>query len=541
MNAKVAMRVVLSLIIVALSAANAGAQAQTISISVNTLSACDNSPLGNVAVQLNGVTYRTNGVGEAFPPKMLPYVIQVRAAAPGLPSGKVAYVVYAEANKSGQQKYAADASGVATFNPGNGGALLVYMGACAGKTIKVKIATTKSCTDKAGTGFSVQHGVVVTLGRLTFTSNANGVIEANVPPGTYTVSASWKDYPLGYVAENGLRQKRNEDGKITVRLTDPGETLEVRTLICDPDGQPKARAKILEIGTTRVGPGSISVTRSRASGKGFVGMKLRDGDVVKISGTAKLKWLQSGGTISFDDPRSGSIIVIGPESVPAGNKAQDYSPSVLQVLKGIGEFLLPPNEDADAPRDANGNIIKFGASSRTVNLGIKGTRFRFGYDPQTNTSPIVVEEGTVWITPKNASLKPFMLQAGQKVTVAQNRVGPITARSAAAGAGQSGAGTGTRTIPSLTTRSAHGCVGFNGTWQGPGGTMHLRNGSGTYGDTTLQATVSGNTSRGTWRHPTVGQGTFIFTLAPDGDSFGTVWVTSAGVSGSYDTVRCVGP
>jgi hypothetical protein len=437
MNAKVAMRVLLSVIIVVLSATNAGAQAQLISISVNTLSACNNSPLGNVAVQLNGVTYRTNGVGEAFPPKIFPSPVQVRAAAPGLPSGTVAYVLFAEANKSGQQKYTADGSGIATFNPGNGGALFVYMAACGAKTIKVNIATTKSCTDEAAKGFSVQGGVVVRLGSLTFTSNANGVIQANVPPGTYTVSASWKDYPMGYVAENGLRQKRSEDGKFTVRLTDPGETLEVRTLICDPDGQPKARATILEIGTTRVGPGSISVTRSRASGKGFVGMKLRDGDIVKISGTAKLKWLQSAGTISFDDPRSSSIIVIGPESVPAGNKAHDNSPSVLQVLQGIGEFLLPANEDADAPRDADGNIIKFGASSRTVNLGIKGTRFRFGYDPQTNSSPIVVEEGTVWITPKNAALKPFTLQAGQQVSVTQSRIGPITTASGPASFGQS--------------------------------------------------------------------------------------------------------
>jgi hypothetical protein len=299
----------------------------------------------------------------------------------------------------------------------------------ASKPVKLKIATTKSCTDKVGTGFSAQEGVTVKIGDHTFTSNANGVIEATVPAGTYSVNASWFDYPLGYVAENGLRQKPNESGVFTVQLSDPGETLEVRMLTCDPDGQPKARATILEMG--KYGSGvSISVKRSRSSGSGFVGMKLRDGDTVAVRGTAKLKWLEGGGTIAFDNPRTLTIIVIGPESAPTGTKApvngDGQGPSVLQVLQGIGEFVMPPDDNADAPRDANGNIIKFGASTRSVNLGIKGTRFQFGYDPKTSSSTIVVEEGTVWLAPKNPSLKPFTVQAGQQVAVALNRVGPIT-------------------------------------------------------------------------------------------------------------------
>lgn len=92
-----------------------------------------------------------------------------------------------------------------------------------------------------------------------------------------------------------------------------------------------------------------------------------------------------------------------------------------------------------------------------------------------------------------------------------------------------------------TTPSAHGCVGFDGTWQGPGGTMHLHNGGGPYGDTTLKGTVHRNMLLGTWRHPTLGHGTFAFTLAPDGDSFRTAWTTSSHVTGSFDTVRCIGP
>jgi hypothetical protein len=425
-----AVRVVLSAAIVSASLASAGAQAQSIDISIYTYSACDSRPLGNVGIQLNGQTYVTNALGEGSATKLPPNSYQARASAPGLPSGKVAYVLFAEANQSGQQRYAADAAGIARFNPGNGGLLMVYMGACGAKTIKVKIATTKSCTDKAGTGFSAQGGVLVKLGTLTFTSNANGVIEADVPPGTYMVNAGWKDYAFAYIAENGLRQKPDESGRFSVRLTDPGETLEIRMLTCDPDGQPKARATIFEIGQSRAGPGSVKVVRSRASGKGFVGMKLRDGDVVTINGTGKLKWLQGGGTISFDDPR-GTLLVIGPDVTPAGNKAPDTSHSVLQILQGVGEFLIPPDENSDARRDANGNIIRFGASSQTIAVGIKGTQFRFGYDPQSQTSTVVVEQGTVWVTPKNASLKPFTLQAGQQVAVTQNRVGPITAAGAA--------------------------------------------------------------------------------------------------------------
>ncbi len=522
-----AMRVVLSLIIAAASVASAGAQAQTISISINTFSACDNSVLGNVAVQLNGEAYRTNANGEAF--SQMPsnvYNVEVRAAAPGVPPGKVAYVLFAEAGKSGQQKYSADASGVARFSPGNGGALLVYLGACEAKTIKVKIATTQACTDRAGEGFHIQEGVAVNIGGKVFTSNANGVIEAELPAGTYSVTASWKDYPLGYVAQNGLRQRQNEDGKYAVRVGGSGETLEVRMLTCDPDGQPKARAVITAIGVMGGGaPATIRVIRSKFHGNAFVGMKLRDGDQVLVSGTATLKWLQGNRTISFEDPKRASIVLIGPDDTPAGNKPPE-SASVFQVWRGIVDFLTPASEP-DEP--------KFKASTHTFVAAEKGTEFSIEYDPATQTGTVVVRQGSVLVVPRNTALSSVTLQAGQQVAVTLNRVGSIKGPSGAV-AQQPAPQSGER-----TTRSAHGCVGFDGTWQGPGGTMHLRNGSGPYGDTTLQGTVSGNVLRGTWRHPTVGQGTFAFTLAPDGDSFTTIWTNSSGVSGSYNTVRCIGP
>jgi hypothetical protein len=527
MNARnIAMRVVLSLIIATAGVASAGARAQTISISINTFSACDNSVLGNVAVQLNGEAYRTNANGEAF--SQMPsnvYNVEVRAAAPGVPPGKVAYVLFAEAGKSGQQKYSADMSGVARFSPGNGGALLVYMGACAAKTIKVKIATTRACTDKAGEGFHIQEGVAVNIGGKVFTSNANGVIEAEMPAGTYSVTASWKDYPLGYVAQNGLRQKQNENGMFSVRVGGSGETLEVRMLTCDPDGQPKARAVITAIGVNGAGlPATIRVIRSKFHGNAFVAMKLRDGDQVVVNGTATWKWLQGNRTISFENPKQGTLVLIGPDYTPAGSKPPE-STSVFQVLKGIVDFLTPASEP-DVPR--------FTPSTHTFVAAEKGTQFSVGYDPATQSGTVVVRQGSVLVTPRNTTLKSVTLQAAQQVAVTLNHVGSIKGRSGVI-ATQSAPQSGKRITP-----SAHGCFGFNGTWQGPGGTMRIRNGSGSYSDTTLQGAVFENVLRGTWRHPTVGQGTFVFTLASDGDSFTTIWTNSSGVSGSFDTVRCIG-
>jgi hypothetical protein len=386
--------------------------------------------------------------------------------------------------------------------------------------VKVKILTTQACTDNAGEGFRAQEGVAVSIGGKVYTSNASGVIEADLPAGTHSITAAWKDYPLGYVAQNGLRQRPSEGGQYTVRVSENGERLELRMLTCDPDGQPKARAVITSIGVNGAGgPATIRVIRSKAHGNGFVGMKLRDGDEVLVSGTATLTWLQGNRTISFENPKWSSTILIGPDDTPAGNKAPE-SKSVLQILQGAVEFILPPREPDEPP---------FGASTHTVVMAEKGTQFGVTYDPATQTSTVVVQRGSVLVMPRNTALRSVTLSAGQHVAVTLNRVSSVS--------GASGAVARQNT----PTRSAHGCVGFDGTWQGPGGTMQLRNGSGPYGATTLQGTVSGNVLRGTWRHPTVGQGTFAFTLAPDGDSFTTVWTSSSGVSGSYNTVRCTGP
>jgi hypothetical protein len=71
-------------------------------------------------------------------------------------------------------------------------------------------------------------------------------------------------------------------------------------------------------------------------------------------------------------------------------------------------------------------------------------------------------------------------------------------------------------------RSAHGCVGFEGTWQTPYGALHLANGSGKVAQKSYSGKVNG--ANGGW---TLGgvftngkdEGPFSFLLSRDGDSF----------------------
>jgi len=387
--------------------------------------------------------------------------------------------------------------------------------------VKVKIATTQSCIGAAGEGFKIQEGVAVTIGGKTYTSNANGVIEAELPAGSYSVEASWKDYSLGYVAQNALRQKQNEDGKYAVRLSGSGQTLEVRMFTCDPDGQPKARAVITEIGVNGAGgPATIRVIRTKFHGNAFVGMKLRDGDQVLVSGTAKLKWLQGNRTISFEDPKRSSIVLIGPDDTPAGNKPPE-SRSVFQVLQGIVDFLTPASEP---------DVPPFTPSTRTFVAAEKGTQFSLGYDPATQTGTVIVRQGSVLVMPRNTTLKSFTLQAGQQVAVALARVGPITGTSGAVA----------RQNPPKPAkpqpRSAHGCVGFEGRWNTTYGVMsiHGTSGSYTYKNGVLGGSIAGNVFTGRWDQGSNDRGVFRFTLAADGDSFVGSWNGDDGQSGDWN-------
>jgi len=301
-----------------------------------------------------------------------------------------------------------------TLSEEDGGKISITIETCIPKDqVHLQIATTQSCSGAENEPVTKAAGVSVFIGSNTYTSNENGVIDVFLPAGRYPVGANWKDYGFGFVRQNnGIKAKSSETGLLpSVTLSEKTEMLEVRVLTCDSGGREKARAVITEMG------GSIKVTRSRAVGNGFVGMQLRDGDVVVISGTAKLKWLASNGIISFED-RRGSIIVIGPDNTPEGNKAAPGR-SNLEILRGLGNFFFPPE---DFERDENGNIIKFRATTHTIALGVKGTVFSLGYDEQTQVSTVIVQEGVVEVTPTNPALRPFELRAGQRAEVSPTSV-----------------------------------------------------------------------------------------------------------------------
>ena len=286
-------------------------------------------------------------------------------------------------------------------------------------TIKLKIATTTSCSDTPNEGFSVQEGVTVMIGGKTYTSNAKGVIEIDLPPGQYPVSGVWKDYLFGYVSQNGIKIKPNENGIPVVNLSRDVETLEVRMFTCDVGGREKARAEILEISPVQ-GLSNVTVTRSRADGGAFVGMQLRDGDLVVIHGHAKIKWLDGNGIINFDG--ASTIIRIGPDGAPAESKAPPGR-STLEVLKGFGSFFFPPKVQGDeAIWDENGNFL--GVRIRTPNARhwIKGTSFVLGFDEAAQTTTVAVREGVVKIEPTYPGMLPFELSAGQRAEISPSGI-----------------------------------------------------------------------------------------------------------------------
>lgn len=301
--------------------------------------------------------------------------------------------------------------------------------------IRVKIATRTSCMDDPNGEVKLQSGVTVRIGEKQYTSDEKGVIDVDIPPGSYPISGLWHDYSFGYVTQNGVRQRGGESGQISVTFGEKVETLEVRMFSCDETGQERARAEIVEIGVTQSGPGSIEVRRSQASGKGFVGMKLRDGDTVRVNGTAAIRWLSGNGTIRFEDPRRTAVFVIGPDKTPpTGNPAgKSFITSLFELKDGLATFLFPKNHDEDLQYDENGNPVKFKASTHTIITSVKGTTFTIEHDKATEKSTVTVTEGVVAVTPKFPVRAPFDLNDGQRAEISPTGVNGPTA---AAGQGE---------------------------------------------------------------------------------------------------------
>lgn len=307
-----------------------------------------------------------------------------------------------------------------TFNSTPAGGYMVILhldcgGTPAHKMAKVKIATTTSCSDRPNEGFSVQGGIAVQLGQNSFTSNDKGVIEADVPIGTHATNAQWKDHTFGFVSINGLKSKPNELGLPKINLVEGTQTLEFRMFTCGADGQAKARAVLtFEI------EGGVEIFRDQKTFKGGPGLHLRDGDVVKaMSGKTQLRWLDGNGIITL---HPGTLLTIGEKNPGSEVKPKSFKPSAVEILRGIGSFLIPPSEHEPEDYDENGNIIKFKASSNSIAVGVKGTKFTFEHVDETKTSIVSVEEGVVVITPKFRGQQPFQLATGQRATISPSGI-----------------------------------------------------------------------------------------------------------------------
>ncbi len=291
--------------------------------------------------------------------------------------------------------------------------LYVRIERCQGSEEKkshVKIITSTSCTDGPNESVTYQGDITVSLGNKTYTSDAHGIIEADLPSGNYEISALWKDYTFGFVSQNGLRIKNKENGLPTITIGDKEETLEVRILTCEISGQAKARAVITEISDR------VFVKRLNKEFQVFTGMQLRDGDRVKFYGPGKINWLKGNATISFENPRGASFF-ISPDYVPAGNSSNEGI-SGIQILQNMGSFFFPPGA-SEAEK-------KFQATTNSVVIGIKGTVFSLDYDAESETSTILVKEGIVSCYPKNPALQSFNLFAGQGAKVSMTNVSPIS-------------------------------------------------------------------------------------------------------------------
>jgi hypothetical protein len=76
---------------------------------------------------------------------------------------------------------------------------------------------------------------------------------------------------------------------------------------------------------------------------------------------------------------------------------------------------------------------RFTVKNPTLTASVRGTIFRITYDEATQTSTLQVSEGSVDGTPENTVLAPFVLEAGQQVTVSREAVGTVTAYSQSPG------------------------------------------------------------------------------------------------------------
>jgi hypothetical protein len=178
--------------------------------------------------------------------------------------------------------------------------------------------------------------------------------------------------------------------------------------------EPTPRARIEEIG----GRVFVENAGKKSGGPLSIGGLLVDGDEVKLSGAAKLAWLD-GGTISFPDPHGSGQIHIGLPAEP-DQPVKRFAPIFVRSFTGAIDFAIPARQ---------GSNRKFEIATSTVALSTDGARFTLAINDRTTATIVKVEEGKVDLVPANTQLKPDSLSAGQEVEV--NKVSVIYNRESA--------------------------------------------------------------------------------------------------------------
>jgi hypothetical protein len=72
-------------------------------------------------------------------------------------------------------------------------------------------------------------------------------------------------------------------------------------------------------------------------------------------------------------------------------------------------------------------LTDFSIQTPTATAGVRGTTFTVKYDPQHESTRVMVEEGSVSIEPKNSSLATFALSSGQEVDISAQQISAVRA------------------------------------------------------------------------------------------------------------------
>jgi hypothetical protein len=150
------------------------------------------------------------------------------------------------------------------------------------------------------------------------------------------------------------------------------------------------------------------------------GKPLNYGDVICFKGLGELQLTWWDGSIVTLSEGSGSVIM--EHCLEVGVKRPDARSSQSITLKTLSTLGRAIRAQVTG-KDEIPSIAEL--EDYNVSVTVKGTEYILGNDPATGASIICALEGTVHLTPRNASLAPFDLQAGNQVQISANSIGAI--------------------------------------------------------------------------------------------------------------------